>query len=366
MQKMQKIGIIVISVFLIGLIIFVALYDSVIDKTILKINGEKYTVEDFNNFANLVELDQGQEMDLKELYEEYVNRKLYCQKALDFGITLTEEELKTIDEHYESAEVNKETLAQLGFTKEVYVEYLKQATLATKFSNMAPDMYPITDEQYVEYKKELADQLEMYNYRILEVYNEVPEESEDKTITEEIKQATKAKIEGALDRIKNGEDFETVANEYDPTGLSQLIEGYSVGQVRSVPKMLLADTLQNEVLYSELLKLEAGNYTNIIETSNGYIVARLESVEPELNEEYDEAFRNALNAENAQQHILGTTEIIRNTGKIKNVKHVDFSTIPVNEVETENETPNITIEEVGNGESSEEVTENTEGETTVE
>lgn len=372
MQKMQKIGIIVISVLLIGLIIFVALYDSVIDKTVLKINGEKYSIEDFNNYVRLVELEQGENLDIKEMYENYVNTKLYYKKALDYGIVLTEEELAEIDEHYESEEVNKEALAQLGYTKEEYIKYINESTLASKFANEAPDYYPISEEDYLAYKNQMADELKLYNYRILEVYNETPEENADGTVTDEIKQATKTKIEGAADRIKAGEDFETVAKDVNDTyRLISGLSGYTLGtngQLESIPKMYLEYSVPYEALYVELVELEAGNYTSIIETSAGYAFAKLESVDDELNEESDAAIRNALNAENAENYILATTEIIRNEIKINNVKHVDFEKLPINDtenVDAENETSSISVEEDIDIENAEE-TENSESETIAE
>ena len=70
-----------IAIFLIALIVFVVIYDSVIDTCVLKINGEKYDLEDFDNYLALIEFEQGQDVEAKDIYEQYVNIKLFHQKA---------------------------------------------------------------------------------------------------------------------------------------------------------------------------------------------------------------------------------------------------------------------------------------------
>lgn len=363
MQKMQKIGIIAISIFLIVLIVFVLLYDSVIDKTILKINGEKYMTDDFNNFTCLLELEQGTNIDSKSAYDEYINTKLYYQKALNSGITLTEDEIKELDEYYESESVNKEALSALGIEKDEYMNYLKEASLATKFTNSLGEYYPISDEAYALYKSENAELLKMYNYRIMQISHEIPEDAEDTTVTEEIKQVTKSKIESVLERVKSGEDFETVAEEYGTLRIVQGLSGFQLinnGQLESMPLVYLSD----ESIYLEIKGINQGEYTNIIETADGYEFAKLESIDENLTEEADAKLRSDLNTINAQQYITGTTEIIEYYAKVKNVKHVDFDKLPLNEVEnTENETE---IENEVVEENNAAGTEASEGETTAE
>lgn len=328
MQKMQKIGIIAISVVLLALIVFVVIYDSAIDKCVLKINGEKYDLEDFDNYLALLEFEQGEDVSAKDVYEQYVNIKLFHQKAKEHGVILTEDEIKSLEENYESENVDKEKLEKIGFSKDKYMKYYQETLLASKFMEQSGEYYPMSEEEYLASREQYADMLKMYNYRVLQVLPDAVEEGSEEPSAEEKKQQAKTKIDAALEKLKNGEEFETVAQEYGTYRFVTTVSGaYSLvnGQLESMPLLYLSEAVTNATLYAELIKLEPGNYTNIIEDGDGYVVAYLESIDEEPSEEADERLKSDLNTMHAQQYVLGTTEIIRNTAKINSASNAKLN-----------------------------------------
>ena len=358
MQKMQKIGIISIAIFLIALIVFVVIYDSVIDTCVLKINGEKYDLEDFDNYLALIEFEQGQDVEAKDIYEQYVNIKLFHQKAEERGLALTEDEIKSLDENYESENVDKAKLEQIGFSKDKYMKYYQESLLASKFMEQSGEYYPMSEEEYLVNREQYVDMLKMYNYRVLQVSPDAVEEGEEEPSAEEKKQQAKTKIDAALEKLKNGEDFETVAKDNGTYRFVKTVSGgYSVvnGQLESMPLLYLSEAVTNATLYAELIKLEPGNYTNIIEDGDGYVVAYLESVEETPSAEADARLKKDLNTMYAQQYVLGTTEIIRNTAKINNASNAKIN------VEVSNQDEDVVNE---NTDENEESVENTIDDTT--
>ncbi|MBR4110121.1 MAG: hypothetical protein IKK43_00275 [Clostridia bacterium] len=343
MQKMQKIGIIAIAIFLLALIVFVIIYDSAIDKCVLKIDGVKYDLEDFDNYITLLEFEQNEEVDPKEVYEQYVNIKLFHQKAKEHGVTLTDDEIKSLEDNYESENVDKEKLAKIGFTKDDYMNYYKETLLASKFIENSGEYYPMSEIEYAASREQYVDMLKMYNYRVLQVTPEQVEEGKEEISETERKQAAKVKMESSLERLKNGEDFETVAKENGTYRFVTTVSGgYSLvnGQTESMPLLYLNETVTNMTLYTELIALEPGNYTNIIEDGEGYVIAYLESIDETPSDEAEARLKKDLNTIYAQQYILGTTEVIRNTAKVKAASGI------VVEKEVSDEQQNVATENV--------------------
>ena len=322
---MKKIVIIIISILLIALIGFGVLYDTTIDKCILEIEGVKYQEEDFAKYYSLVELEQdsaSEEIEVAEVYNQYVNVKIFLREAQKYGITLTEEEKAGIEKKYESDDVDKNKLSELGISKEEYVRYYSEVMLASKFMQVAGTYYPMSDEEYLLYREQYAYGFKMYNYRILQV-EAVPTagEGEEKVVSDEDKQLAKNKIEEALTKIKNGEDFEKIAGEYGTYRVIATVDGYTLsnGQLETMPLLYLDESVTNLQLYAELIDINAGEYTNIVEDGDSYMFAKLESVDEGLDESSEARLKKDINTVYAQRAVISNTKVIRNLTKIKNV-----------------------------------------------
>lgn len=327
MISLRKSVIICISILLVFLVGFVALYDISIDKCILEVEGVKYQEDDFAKYYKLVELENamsqsGEPLDVYDVYEQYVNIKIYLRQANQHGITLTEEEKKSIEENYDSENLDKNVLEEFGITKEEYIRYYIEVMLASKFIRDAGTYYQMPESDYPEYRDAYSDGFKMYNYRILQV-SAVPTfgEDEEKTVSDEDRQLAKSKAEEALDKIKSGEDFEEIAGEYGSYRIVATIDGYTIsnGQLETMPLLYLNEAVENLDLYTELVSLSAGEYTSIIEEGDSYLFAKLESVEEGLDEASEARLRSDINTLYAQQFISSNTKVIKNLTKVKRV-----------------------------------------------
>lgn len=363
----KKIAIIVISIVLICLISFVAIYDSVGNTCVLKINGVEYNSEDFVKYLTLLEIEQGTEVKPSDIYDQYVNMKIFNQKAKENNVALTEDEVKSLVDNYNSEDFDKQKFLDAGINEEEYMKYYKEAMLASKFINAAGEYYPMAEADYLASREQYVDQMKMYNYRILQVNKaNTPAEGEEAKITEESKQAAKTKIEDALNRIKAGEEFETVSGEIGTYRFVSTINGgYSLvnGQIESWPLLYISEAMTNVDLFTELIKLNAGEYTSIIEDEDTYMFAKLETIEETPSEEAENRLKKDLNNLYAQQYILGSTEIIRNMSKIKNNDYTPVaSNTTNNDEETKTEDNNQETTETNTEEVADDTnTENVEG-----
>lgn len=322
---MAKVLISAISTLLTVLIGFAVVYDTTIDKCILEIEGVKYQEEDFGKYYRLVELEQDsttEELNASDVYNQYVNVKIFLGEAQKYGITLTEDEKKDIEKKYESEDVDKNKLTELGISKEEYIRYYSEVMLASKFMQEAGTYYFMPEDDYLAYREQYSYGFKMYNYRILQV-SAIPTsgDGEEKVVSNEDKQLARTKIEEALTKIKNGEDFEKIASEYGTYRIIVTADGYTLanGQLETMSLLYLNEAVTNLQLYAELININAGEYTSIIEDDDSYLFAKLESIEEGLDEASEARLKKDINTSYAQRAIISNTEVIRNRTKIKKV-----------------------------------------------
>lgn len=333
MINLKKVFIGIISVLLIATIIFVALYDSVIDNCMLEVAGIKYEKDDFVKYYKLVAIEEGsEEIDVSDVYEQYVAIKVYLQKAQQHKLALSDDEIKSIEENYDSDAVDKTKLEANGITKEEYLKYYEEVMLASKFIQDAGEYYQMSETDYETYKSQYSDGFKMYNYRILQVIPTATGEGdgEEKVTSDEDKQLAKSKAEEALEKIKSGEDFEEIAQEYGSYRLVSGLDGYTLsnGQLETMPLLYLSESVTNTQLYNELIELADGEYTNIVEDGDNYLFAKLESTEDGLSEAAEERLKSDINTTYAQSYIANNTQIIRYLARAKNaVKDLNIKVI---------------------------------------
>lgn len=365
MIKLKKVIVGVMTVLIIGIIMFAAVYDRAVDDCILKIGAEEYEKDDFVKYYKLVEFEEAseEELDVSDVYEQYITIKAYLQKANQYKLTLTEEETKSIEENYDSENVDKVKLTAIGITKEEYIRYYSEVMLASKFMQNAGTYYSMPETDYELYKAQYSDGFKMYSYRVLQVTPTATEgEGEEKTLSEADKELAKTNAETALEKVKNGEDFEEVAQEYGSYRLISTMEGYALsnGQLETMPLLYLSESVTNADLYSELINLSAGECTNIIQDGDDYMFAKLESLEDGLDEASETRFKSDLNTMYAQSYIANNTQIIRYLSRAKKaVKAESNTSINLNNQENENNVvDDNNLESDNNTENEENINEN--------
>lgn len=251
------------------------LKDQEMEKTVMTINGEQISVSDFNLYFGLqkkvYEAMLGssdiwnEEIEGKSLYEivkdatkeGIIAEKVKVQKAKQLGIELSAEEKNEI-EAYATSSVGSEICGFYGITPEQLVKVNSEGKMVYELSRVMYENSDHTNHNHVDINAEI-DTIK-YDARHILLSTE--------GLLEEDKLKVKEKAQGLLDRIKNGEDFATLADEYteDPgsKGNGGLYENIGLGEFVS------------EFEEAALAVGEGTVYPELVESPYGYHIVKLE------------------------------------------------------------------------------------------
>lgn len=283
-------------VVLVCIVVFSAQNEERLTKNqVLRINDTVYEVAELNKYMYLTNEDDGdisKELDesgKNDIVESFVQTKIYATAADKKSILFPDEELTSAKEEYAE---KAEELAKYGITEEDYVKYVEENYKMRNLTNNFGTYYELPEDVYntfVEYYS--GDDLTTYSYRMMNFRYEEPEEDEsgDEIITntddeeDRSKDTVLAKAQAALNAVKNGDDFETVAEEYaDGTyTISQNSLVFLNGEIQYAIKPVLESKLGSTELYEAVNGLNSGDYTDIIEVadSTSYYFVKVENIE---------------------------------------------------------------------------------------
>ena len=239
---------------------------------VLKINGQKITMIEFNTYLTL------QKKTMEQQYGEnvwnilikdapaieaardgakqaIVDTKVKVQKAKDMNISLTSEEKQLIKSAVQYK--GQQIIDEYNITFE---ELLRINEGYAIISKLETELFKKTDHSAHSHGK-----IDIANY---EIGNETGTTFDSRHIlfstqnlSSEEEKALKEKAQGVLDRIKNGEDFATLAGEYseDPGSKNNggLYEGIGLGSFVSEYEDAVMAINDGEV-YPELVKSPHG------------------------------------------------------------------------------------------------------------
>ncbi len=202
----------------------------------------------------------------KIFLEQLIDQKLQIQEAKGLGYEVSKEELneaiENIKNKYSLTDDDFEaSLKKEGMTFEEYKERLSEQILISKFVNrQIRNKIVVSDEEikrYIESNKDKFDNIE--TFRIRQIFFKKPRDEADKIKIEE-----KAKL--ILRKLKEGEDFSTLAKEYsdDPSAKTG-------GELGLIKKNLLA----NEFI-EVLSNLKVGEVSEPFWTDKGLHIIKLE------------------------------------------------------------------------------------------
>lgn len=261
------------------------------------VNGEKITVrqyqsflqtaktemeneaeqENIENFWETTEIDGKKAVDVakEKALEAAVKNKVELLKAKEKGIELTSEEKQQIIDQ------KKNTIAQMG-GRDAYNKALKQMgmndqdlteamqteillrKLFTQVTN-EDEKYNFSDELLREHYENTKEEYKNPQVRAKHILISTVDDEQQPLPQEEI-DAARAKAEEIYAKIQAGEDFDQLMNEHseDP-GLQGNPDGYTFGKGEMVPEF-------EEAAFS----LEAGQVSEIVESSYGYHIIKVE------------------------------------------------------------------------------------------
>lgn len=325
-------GIIMFLVVVVLVLIGVAFIADSKDDYIVKINDIGYKKEGFENYYRIRYFEMEEENNEKtdeekekldkeqikeDTFTEYENVLFINQIAKEKGYKMSSSLVSTIEATYDAEDFNKERLTELGISRDAYIETQKLVEMANDFYNNLDEYYSVTDEYFASYMEEAKDDMKSYDFRMMQFAFEKNEETGEVNKEEVIEKA-----KGILERVKNGEDFETLAKENATVRLTiseNELKQYN-GEIESVDKPYLSSYLSNTDLYDALLELEAGEYTEVISNDDNASFIKLEAINEGVKEETKEALKKELGKYQGQLEIYNSTpSVIINSRLLKEV-----------------------------------------------
>jgi len=203
---------------------------------------------------------------------QLINEVLIDQEIKRYGISVTDEEVNESltrvreGKNLTIEQFENEVKNDLGLSMAEYKEKIKEQLLRMKLINSeVQSKVVITDEDRKQYHEQFEEeQTGGTRYHLRNIIMTVSKEA-----TDEERKEIMDKMKSALEELKNGASFASVADKYSETSRSG--EGGDLGFFRFVD---LSSELQ------EVLKeTKEGEYTPIIETDMGYQILYVEKIE---------------------------------------------------------------------------------------
>lgn len=269
---------------------------------VFKINGEKITMLEFNTYLKaqkaimeaqfgenvwdiLIEEAPAIEVARDSAKQGLVDTKLKLQQARKMKLSLTSEEKELIRG---AVEMYGQTLQELyGITFEELLKINEENELIRK---LEVELYKQEDHSTHEHGPINIEKYERGEETGI-TFDSRHILFDTKELSEEDANARKVKAEGVLARVKNGEDFGTLAKEFseDPGSKDNggLYEGIGLGQFVSEYENAVLSLNDGEI-YPELVKSAHGYHIIKLEKLNDSEYLSLAETEAVLQSELDE------------------------------------------------------------------------------
>lgn len=187
------------------------------------------------------------------------NMYLISQHASEYEISLTEDEQTAIEEaaqQFDADNTDEAKEAVSGYRQDIE-KYLELATIQNK---MIPKMQEGVNEEVSD--EEAAQKAMQY---LFFSYTTTDEEGNSVDLSDEEKATQKTNAQSLVERVRGGEDIETVASELGVTVNTLTFDSETTSP--NTDLIAAADALENE-----------GDVTDLIETDSGIYVGRLTSL----------------------------------------------------------------------------------------
>lgn len=264
-----------------------------VDRIVAIINDDIILQSEFDVAANLFRKSVRQQnpdaMDSNILTQDQknaiinqmINDKLILQQVSQYGIKVNEEEVDSNIERIKSVN-NLSDAAMLrmieldGMTYEEFKTKIKDQLLQIRLVNrQVKSKVIITDAEvraYYDANKEVFGGRAKYHLRQILVRTA-------SSTTEDEKRSTHSMIQSIYERLKSGEDFSKLAEVYSQSSSAK--EG---GDLGFFELRLLAPQIRDAIS-----NLSEGEFTNIIESDQGYQILYVEDIETTQGQPFEDA-----------------------------------------------------------------------------
>lgn len=260
------VGLLVIALGIFGYIYYSANVAPVITFDGGKVSSAEYSIY-YKTFATMLQYYGYEEEEIPALIAEKAGMdKILLMKAKQDGVTQTEEEKKEVDAIFEEKE-NVDAFKDRGIDPEKMKELYYSDNIINAYIEKKKS--ELSNEDVIAYIKSTNGEDANLNEYVTRHILFSTVDSTGASLSDEEVAAVKTKAEGVLARVLAGEDFSTLAKEFSDDSTATKGGEY---------KMYMDDATVTE--YVDAVKtLQVGQiYANLVETSYGYHIIKLESI----------------------------------------------------------------------------------------
>lgn len=228
----------------------------------------------------------------KQVMDSLKQREVLYMEAQKRGYSLTAEEEKTAE--------NNVTDTMKNFTdKQKKLEGLDEKTLKSEFKKnaLAEKSRQIlikesgVDEEALKATVNKQD-YRQYTLQYYKVSNQETSGEETKEVSAEQKQTNLTNMQALQEKAKTAEDFTKLLDDNDKTGIQYQTENL-------IKKDLKDSTFLNKKLRKQIMKMDNGQISDIIEGDDGYYLIKM--VNNDDSEAYDNQCQSVVNEEETKQ-----------------------------------------------------------------
>ncbi len=212
--------------------------------------------------------------------DQLVQLQVLSNQAEEYGVTLSDEDQTSVADYVTqfTTQVGEETMTANGFSADDVKSVMELSTLASNVYSAIVEKQEgtLTDDEKADLKCIKVKHI------LLSTMDTTTTDADGNKTTmsdEEItayKEAQKAKAEEALQKINDGEDFDTVLEEYSPDTSS---ETYSLDKNGQCYSESGATSTLVEPFYTAAWKLSDGGVSDVVETDYGYHIIKCVSAD---------------------------------------------------------------------------------------
>lgn len=276
------------------------------NKTVAKINDvgiskEEYKkTEEFLYATGYIEKNEKNKGEINnDILSFIIDNEVAYQDAQNKNIKVKDkdvnEKFKQLKETLEINTSYKDKLESAGITEDFFKEQIKKDLVVSKYKENFTKNIKITDKEIETYYNNNKDQFSVEEVKSSQILISTLDEDNEEVSKEE-KEKLKEKTQSILDKIKNNEDFATLAKKYSDDKNSGK-DGGDLGY--------FAKSDKNIEFTKEVFKLDVNQVSNIIETHYGYHIVKVTDkkiVTKSLEESKDDIKNEILN-EKYSKHI---------------------------------------------------------------
>lgn len=276
------------------------------DKNVAKINDmdiskkEYKKIEKFLYVSGYVEKDEENKDEINnDILSFIIDNEVAYQEAQKENIQIKDSDVNDkFEKLKENLQINtfyKEKLEATGITEDFLRQQVKKDLIVAKYKENFIKGIKVTDKEMEAYYNNNKNQFNIEQVKASQILISTLDEN-NKKVSEEEKEKLKEKAESILDKIKNNEDFATLAKKYSDDKKS----GKNGGNLE-----YFAKNQKNIQFTREVFKLDTNQVSNLIETPYGYHIVKVtdkRTVTKSLEESKNEIKTKLLN-EKYSKHI---------------------------------------------------------------